>query len=205
MEHNWNYFNYLLINILQILSVVEKEKNMSMLTIESKTKKYSEIHSSLSHKITEMERQISDIRKVFMTDITADIKKLKTAGDALYEIIGQNKNLFNNPKTVIFHNIRVGIMKGKGKKEFDNDVTIKLIKKHLPLQQDTLIKIEEKVISKALEQLSASDLKKIAVEITDSQDEVMIKPVDSEIQKIINNILNESNNKEEIPIIILGK
>jgi hypothetical protein len=176
-----------------------------MLIIESKTKKYSEAYFDLSDKITEMERQIAEVRKEFMPEITSGIKKLKVAGEALYEAINENKDLFNKPKTQIFHNIRVGLIKGKGKKEFDNDVTIKLIRKHFPEQQDALIKIEEKVIAKALEQLSAAELKKIAVEIVDSQDEIIIKPVDSEIQKIISKILSEINNKETEPVIILGK
>lgn len=177
---------------------------MSLILIESKTKKYSEAYFNLSDNINQMEREIAEIRKKFMAKIVPGVTKLKAAGEALYEAVNQNRSLFKSPKTQTFHNIRVGLMKGKGKKEFDNDVTIKLIKKHLPLQQDELIKVEEKVIAKALDKLPAADLKKIAVEITDSQDEVSIKPVDSEVQKVISKILSELSSKDSVPVIVLG-
>jgi len=175
-----------------------------LLAVQNQTKKYSEAYFVLSDTITAMERDIDAIKKEYMPAIKSGVTKLRSAGDNLYNTIDQNQVAFDKPKTQTFYNIRVGLMKGKGKKEFDNDVTVKLIKKHLTDQIDSLIKVEEKVIAKALEQLPASDLKKIAVEIVDSQDEIIMKPVDSEIQKIISKILSEINSKETEPVIVLG-
>jgi len=178
---------------------------MSLLLIESQTKKYSEAYSELTDSITKMEQEVEKARNKYMPDIKAGVAKIKAAGEKLHESIDENKDLFVKPKTQIFHNIRVGFIKGKGKKEFDNDKTVALIHKHYPDKEDLLIQVEEKVISKAIEQLPAADLKKIGVNIVDAQDEIVIRPVDSEIKKVIDKIISEiTNEEEEAPIIVLG-
>lgn len=180
---------------------------MSLLLIETKTKKYAEEYNTLSDTISAMEAEIERVRDTYMPGIKESIRKLKTAGEDLQQSITDNKELFQKPKTHIFHNFRVGFIKGKGKKEFNNDTTIKLIRKHYPQDvADTLIQVKETVISKAIEQLPTSELKKIGVNIINAQDEVTIKPVDSEIQKIVNKIITElTTAKKEEPIIVIGR
>lgn len=181
---------------------------MSLLLIETKTKKYSEAYSELTKQISKMEAEIEKVKNKFIPDIKAGVHRIKAAGDDLYQSISDNKDLFVKPKTQVFHNIKVGYMKGKGKKEYDNDTTVKLIRKNFPEQiADTLIQVKETVISKAIEQLPASDLKKIGVNIVDAQDEVTIKPVDSEIKKVVDKIIGELNGTkdgDDIPVIVLG-
>src|SRR5690606_14356549 len=141
---------------------------MSLLIIEEQTKKYSELYNDLTNVISNMEQEIEEVKKGHMEIIKPQLKKLLSAGEKLQQLINENSSCFIKPKTQVFHNFRVGFAKGKGKKEFDNKKTIELIKKQLPDKVDTLIKIEESVISKALDSLAVTDLKKIGVNIVEA-------------------------------------
>ena len=179
---------------------------MSLLDVEQKTKNYSEHYSELSTTISDMEKEIKEVHDKYRKQIKSGITELKSASELLRSSIESNKEYFDKPKTQTWFGIRVGYGKGKGKKEFDNEVTVKLIKKHFPDKSDSLIKITEKVISKALDTLSVVDLKKIGVEIEAAGDEIVIRHVDNEIEKIIDKILTSTKeNADDDPIIILGK
>lgn len=177
---------------------------MSLLVIEEQTKKYSELYNNVTNVISNMEQELNQIRKEHLDIIKPQLKKLRAAGEKLQQLLDENKDCFIKPKTQIFHGFKVGFAKGKGKKEFDNAQTVELIKKQLPDLANVLIKIEESVISKALDTLSVSDLKKIGVNISEAQDEIVIRPVDSEIKKIVDKIISETSVKEDNPVIILG-
>jgi len=178
---------------------------MSLLDVEQKTKQYSELYTGLTDLVAAMQGEMKEVQDKYRGQIKSALTKLKTSGENLRNMIELNKDSFDKPKTQTFYDIRVGYAKGKGKKEFDNDITIKLIKKHFPDKAESLIKITEKVISKALDTLSVIELKKIGVEIESAGDEVVIRNVNDEIEKMINKILNSGEKEDTDPIIILGK
>ncbi|MCU7886720.1 MAG: hypothetical protein KZQ82_21235, partial [Candidatus Thiodiazotropha sp. (ex Lucinoma annulata)] len=103
---------------------------------------------------------------------------------------------FKKPRTRVFEGIQVGLRKSSGLLKFTPKKTIPAIKRHLPDQQDVLIKTEEKVVSKAINNLSASDLKKIGVRVIPGTDQVVIKPTDSEINKLIDAWLSDLSEYE---------
>jgi hypothetical protein len=177
---------------------------MSLLEVENQTKKYADLYSGLTDLLTDMDKEVKWVQDKYRVKIKEEITKLKSTGENLKSLLEENKGSFEKPKTQIFFNIRVGFMKGKGKKEFNNAKTVELIKKYLSDKKDSLIKIEETVISKALDTLTAIELKKVGVHIEDAQDEIVIRPVDTEIQKAVNKIISEIIDKEDPPVIILG-
>lgn len=88
--------------------------------------------------------------------------------------------------------MKVGYQKGKGTISFeDADSVVARIKKHLPDQADVLIKLKETPVKDALAQLSAADLKKIGVTVSEAGDQVVIKPVDSEVDKMVDALLKD--------------
>jgi hypothetical protein len=172
---------------------------MNLTKIENKTKKYADVYSDISRHVTIMRNEVEAAENRCLPNIKTLLVKLKAAGEDLRLEINDNKHLFVKPKTIILHNFRIGIMKGKGKKEFNNANTIKLIRKWFPpVEQKQLIETKEKVVSSALDTLPAPDLKKIGVEIKDAHDEIIIRPVDSEIKKVIDKIIAEIKYDEEI-------
>jgi hypothetical protein len=108
--------------------------------------------------------------------------------------------LFVRPRTIIFHGIKVGLQKGSGKIEYDKseiDRIVRLIEKHFPEQTEVLIQTKKAPIKKALANLSGAELKKLGIEIDDSTDAVVIKPTDSEIEKVVDRLLKEKDDEAQ--------
>jgi hypothetical protein len=123
------------------------------------------------------------------------------AAEAFLELhtgIANNPQLFEKPRTFIVHGIKIGYQKQKGKVVIaDEAKTIALIRKHLGEDAAaTLIKTVESVIKPAAANLSASDLKRTGIELTADTDKVVISSVDSDLDKLIDRLLEEAAKEE---------
>lgn len=117
---------------------------------------------------------------------------MKLAEAELKAAIGEAPELFARPRTVIFHGIRVGLAKGRGKIEWDDDArVVKLIRRHCADQVELLIKVTEKPLKEGLAQLSVEELKKLGVTVESTGDVVFVKPVDSEIDKALKALIQK--------------
>ena len=97
-----------------------------------------------------------------------------------------------------FHGVRIGFMKGKGKIEWDDgEQVVKLIKKHFPAQADALIATTEKPVKAALQQLAAADLKRLGITVEESGEVIFVKPVDGEIEKLVDALLEDATAEEQ--------
>jgi hypothetical protein len=87
---------------------------------------------------------------------------------------------------VVLHGVQVGFEKGKGTISFgDADQVVALIEKKLPDLADTLIAVKKAPIKKAVAQLSAAQLKAIGCSITGAEDRVVVRAVDSAVDKLV--------------------
>jgi len=116
----------------------------------------------------------------------------------LHAEIAAHPELFLQPRTFVIAGLKIGFQKGKGKVLIaDEPKTIALIRKHLdPDAAATLIKTEESVIKKAACNLPASDLKRLGIEITDAGDTVVIAPVDTALDKLLERLIEEAGKEE---------
>ena len=168
----------------------------SLAEIEKLAKELAEARQNLREGLDELESEIMVIKKRFMPAIRKAVEKAAQRQQALKDAIAEAPDLFIKPKTVIFHGIRLGYMKGKGDITWeDTEQVVKLIKKHFPDSIDVLLKITETPVKTALAGLSVSDLKKLGVTVTETDDQVFIKPTDSEIDKMINALLKDEELK----------
>jgi hypothetical protein len=116
----------------------------------------------------------------------------------LEALIKESPELFDKPRTIVLFGIKVGLGKGKGKIEWESaSSVVRLIKKHFPEQADLLIKTTEKPLKKALAQLSVAELKKLGIQVDETDDQVIIKSVDSEIDKLVAKLLEEAGEIDE--------
>lgn len=101
-------------------------------------------------------------------------------------------------RTEVMHGIKVGLRKGAGRLEWDDDKQLcDLIRKVMPDQQDVLIRIAEAPNRTALGDLSAADLRRLGVRITDSGDQVVITPVDSAVDKLVDALMRDAERIEK--------
>jgi len=170
---------------------------MNLSEIEKLTQEFQASRTVLIEDVAALQSVISKAKKAYLPHIRKSAERAADKHRELQEAIEASPALFQKPKTVIFHGVRVGFMKGKGEITWEDTAqVVKLIKKNFPDQVDVLIKVSESPVKTALAQLSVADLKKLGVTVTETDDQVVIKPTDSEIDKIVNAILKEDEVRE---------
>lgn len=158
--------------------------------IETKAKAHANAREKLTEIVTALQDGIDALKHSHMARLKAAVNKAADTSDELLQLVNESPELFTKPKSVIFHGIRLGYQKEKGKIEFDDpDLVIKLIRKHLPDLADTLIATAEKPSRDALNNLTAEQLKKIGVTVTSDTDVVFIRAADSDVDKMVTALL----------------
>lgn len=110
--------------------------------------------------------------------------------------IKAHPELFQKPKTRVIHGIKLGLRKRKGKLVIrDAAQTVQRIK---ALYQDdigVLIKATETPLKSGLEKLSAKELKRLGVEVTDDSDEVVFVAAADELDDLIDFLMTQAGHE----------
>ena len=146
----------------------------------------------LSARISDLEEIMEKAKRARLRGIKQALGRVAEARQRLQQAVESSPQLFQRPRSVIFHGIRVGLQKGRGRIDFaDDQQVIGLIKKRLPDKAELLIKVSERLVRKALEQLTAAELKRIGCRVIEADDQVLIKPVDSAVDKLVNALMKD--------------
>jgi len=168
--------------------------------IEKLTKDYADARDSLSTTVRTLEEKMEALKRQYLPGIKRQVGIAAARKLDLANAIEDSKGLFVKPRTVIFHGVKIGLQKGSGKIEYDKsdiDRIVRLIEKHFPDQADLLIQTKKTPIKKALGNLTVADLKKLGVFVEDTGDAVVIKPTDSQIEKLVDRLLKEKDEETE--------
>ena len=172
---------------------------MTTLTdIEERAKEFAIARDTLAQRVDALQQEIEQAKRRKLKGIKNAVVLARVAELALRNSINDAPELFEKPRTMILHGIKVGYQKGKGGVEYsDDDQVIKLIRKYLPDQADILIATKENIVKKSLGQLSVAELKKIGVNVKKAGDQVLIKSTDSNVDKLVNALLAEVEQEDE--------
>ena len=166
--------------------------------IEKQTRAYAAARDVLTERVQMLEADIEAAKRRRLRGIKEAVRKVKDIEAALHNSIEGAPHLFQKPRTLVISGIRIGITKGKGKISFSEpDQVVRLIRRHFPNQADTLVAVKETPVKKALANLSVAELKRIGVIVEETGDEVMIKPTDSNVDKLVAALLKEARQLEE--------
>jgi len=166
--------------------------------IEQATKNYADARDLLSTRITVLENEIEQLKRKYLKGIRAAVRAVSDRHSKLYELIDDNQDLFVKPRTKVISGVKVGIAKGKGSFVIiDNDKTCNLIAKKIPEEFDTLVKQTQTVVKGALSNLTATQLKTVGISISQAGDQIVIKPTDSHVDKLVNALLKEAEKIEQ--------
>lgn len=167
---------------------------MTLTEIECYTKAFATVHSELSDVIRDLNDEIDRAKRKRLAEIKRLVARCAEKHSSLKSAIEAEPSLFVKPRTYIFHGVKVGLQKGKGGIEWDDaDRVVELIHKHFKDDEAaTLLHITEKPDKEMLEKLPAADLKKLGCTIVDVADQVVIKPTDSEVDKVVNALLKDA-------------
>lgn len=162
--------------------------------IETKARSYSVAREALAGVLMALKDEQRAVNRKYMPRI----KKLIEAGNEhradLAAAIEASPELFVKPRSVIFHGIKCGFMKSKGRIEWDDEAAvIARIRKLLPeAQAELLIRVKEAVHKSAVYDLTAADLKRLGIRVEDDGDAVLIKEVAGDLEKLLDAFLKES-------------
>jgi hypothetical protein len=166
---------------------------VSLGTIEGAAKGYAAERGDLAEMVRELTEEIEGLKRAALPRIKRAVGRTAERHSDLKGLLERAPWLFVKPRTVIFHGIKVGFEKGKGKIEFEDEQrVIKLIRSKLPEQAEGLIGTDEYVRKSGLKGLSVAELKAIGCTVEESGDQVVIKAADGDVDKVVNALLKEA-------------
>ncbi|MDR2220992.1 MAG: hypothetical protein LBE24_10525 [Methylobacillus sp.] len=161
--------------------------------IETRARKYAEARDHVAEIVTAMHDGIEAIKRDNMPKLKKAIASATEHHDALKGMVEDAPELFKKPRTVTFHGLRLGYMKGKGGIVWDDaDAVVTAIQKHLPKQAEALIRWKGAPLKEAINQLDVADLKRIGCRVIDTGEQVFIKPVDGAVEKMVDALLKDA-------------
>jgi len=158
--------------------------------IEQRAKDFAVARRVLAERVEALQAEIDDAKRRKVPGIKAALGQVAEAQARLKAEIDAGRDLFNKPRTQVFHGIKVGLQKGKGSVSFaDEERVITLIRKHMAERFDELVKVTEKVRKGPLNELSVKELERLGCESEGAGDVVLIKDTASEVDKLVNALL----------------
>lgn len=108
----------------------------------------------------------------------------------LYSLIERGPHLFERPRTITLHGIKVGFSVAEGKLTWncEDETLLARLKNQYGKFADDYIQVKESVRKDALKDLTATSLAKLGCTIAGAGDQVVLKRVDSDIEKLINKL-----------------
>lgn len=170
---------------------------MNIGDIEVLAKAYADRRALLSERLTALERDLNAIKSKHMKELKRHVTLTAECQTELANAIDASPDLFDKPKTRILHGIKVGFRKGKGKIEWEDDAQlVALIKKKFPDFADGLIITTEVPSATGLQDLDASELRKLGVTVEEAGEQVVVKAVDSDVEKLVKALLKGAMDEE---------
>lgn len=164
----------------------------AMAEIELKTQGYAAARVELAEAVTALHEDLDKVKARYMGMIRKQVEVLRAHEKDLQDAILKAPGLFEKPKSRTFAGIKVGYAKQPGRLECpDDDQLISAIRRLFPDSAKTLIKTTEKPVKSALSNMNAKDLKRLGVSVVDATDVVIVKPQDSDVDKLVAALIEE--------------
>lgn len=172
---------------------------MSLEPIESLAKEHAADRALVAERVQALHDEIEQVKRRKLAGLKSAVSQARDSKLRLAAAIEGGKGAFAKPRTRVFHGIKVGLQKAKGKLRFASaeKKVIELIKKHFPDQVDLLIKTTAKPVKAALQQLPAADLKRLGCSIEGTGDMVVIEPINTEIDELVQALLGDDKEGDE--------
>lgn len=175
--------------------------NEDMIEIEAAAGEYAKARENLSNLVSNLQDELQAIQRRRLPAIRRAVQKAAEREDCLRNLVGDNPHLFQRPKTVVLHGVKLGYQKGKGKIALtDEDQTIRLIRRHLCEQAEVLIVVKERVNKAALKDLPVADLKRIGCGVEEAGDEIVIRSTDSQVDRIVEALLKDTEAENQTAV-----
>lgn len=167
------------------------EDSNAMEQVQATARSFAEAHRDLQTQLAELEDRVRALREQAMPALREAVHRTASVRAELRTLIEGNPDLWSGRRrTVVVDGVRVGITKGAGRLEWKDDArVVRRIRQLLPDQAEVLIQTKEVPVRKALGNLAASELRQLGVQTVGADDQVVIKPTDGDVEKIVEKLL----------------
>lgn len=167
--------------------------------IEKGALKVRKENDELAALANELEERITSAKRELMPKIRKGLAKLNTSSTELLAEVEASRHLFQNPKTVIFHGVKVGWPKSRGGLEIpDEDRTIERAEKLLSDDQCALVvKVTKELRKKPLGALPVDTLKKLGVNVRDAGEYALVSISEGDVAETVKALLKDAPDAEE--------
>lgn len=169
--------------------------------IDVKAKRLADARADLADLVAKYRRAIEKLERRRVPEIRAAAAAVGALELVVSADIKARPDLFVKPRTMTFHGIKLGLKKGSGKIEWDDEAkVIERIRKHaetLSVPADVLIVTSYTVSKESVERLKGDELKKLGISVVDGTDAVVIKAADNTVDKLVKAILEGGQKSDE--------
>lgn len=167
--------------------------------IDALTRDYASRREQLRGCVEAVREEIDRIERQALPRIREHVRAVAETQDRLHAAIKAHPELWQGRRrTVVIAGVRVGMAKGKGRIVFDKpERVVQLIREHFPEQAEAMIRVREEPVARALAELTVAELRKIGCLVEGAQDQVVIKPTDSTVDKLVQALLRDAERIEE--------
>ena len=160
---------------------------------------YAACRDRLAALVQAVREQVSTIERGATPEILKSARKIAALHNDLQAAITAHPECFVRPRTMVVDGLKFGLQKQKGRISWEDDRALcerimKLTESGAiePQQGETLIEYRPRPVAAALEQLDAKTLKRLGVTVTLDSDAPLIKTVDSDIEKIVTQMVKQA-------------
>lgn len=163
-------------------------------TIERAARTYAEARAGLSEALTALKVELDGVHRDRLPTIRELLAEAQSKRSELAVLLGKARALFEKPKTRVMAGIKLGFQKQRGRVEIaDEEKTVARIRALLPADQaELLVRVRENVHKPAVYDLTAADLKRLGIAVTDDIEVMVLKPSDDALDRLLAELLPDT-------------
>jgi len=137
--------------------------------------------------------QVEQLKRQYAPHLRTRAAAATRARLLLHTAIAGSPALFEKPRTLVLHGIKLGFQKGRGGIAFDDaDKVLALLRKKFGTAAPAYIRTTEAPDKTRLAELTVTELKQVGCTVTDTGDVVVIKPADTDLERTVATLLQST-------------
>lgn len=173
---------------------------ITLAEIETKAKAYADRRALLAERLLALDAALTAVKKTHLKELKRCVALTAETQVDLANAIDRAHHLFDKPKTRILHGIKVGLRKGPGGLDWEDDEDlVRKIEKMFPDDDEAerYLIIKKKPSAEALEDLDGVTLKRLGVAVVPSGNQVVVKAVETDIERLVKALLKSAVDDSE--------